>query len=186
MTMHDDRTNDDGLGGMDDMGGEPWMSDLAVRLDQLGDAERRAAPDAMEERLMALLRRGAQKPATAEAPTLRYVAGVNPAEHRAGPAQHHTSDVRWARLPLAAAVALAATLGAVWLSQHGEQPSTSRTELAALTLEQDVRQWLTLSDVIGQDLNEELAALDAEASRLARDADEGSTGLESWIEEGSL
>ncbi|MCC6676839.1 MAG: hypothetical protein IT436_06825 [Phycisphaerales bacterium] len=171
MTMHEARSGGHEMNShIEDAG----LIELSGRLDDLGRAERGGAPAGLEDRLLSCVR-------GAEAPQLRYIDAPAPPLVRAGPALR-----RWMPLPMAAALAVAATIGAVWLNNRNSQPATSRMELAALTLEQDVNQWLSLPDVIGQELDAELAALDAEASRLSAKSDESANGLESLIEEGAL
>lgn len=168
MTMHEGRGGDDMNSHIED----PGLVELAGRLDGLGRAERDGASAGLEERLLSRVR-------GLSVPELRYI-------HAPAPASARPSFRRWAPLPMAAAMVLAATIGAVWLAGRGAQPASSRMELAALALEQDVTQWLSVPDVIGQELDAELAALDAEASRLSGKADDAASGLDSLIEEGAL
>lgn len=155
---------------------EPGLVDLARRLDDLGDADRARAAAGFDDRLMASVREAMQSPAAG--PALRYIPAPPPARRVL---------TRWSRLPIAAAVALAATLGAAWLAERGPTTATSsHTELAALTLEQDLALWLEQPDVIGQRLDAGLAAISAEAARISGGSDDTTTGLESWLEEGSL
>lgn len=168
---HDHSMGDDDMHGHLD---EPNLLELAHRLDRLGRSDRAAAPADLESRLLTAVRPGQ---AAREPAPLRYVPAAEPGRD---------SRRFWTPLPLAAAVAVLATVGAVWLSGRGAGPATGHTELAALTLEQDVSQWLDLSDMIGSELDAELAAIDAEAARLSTNPDEASTGLETLLEEGAL
>lgn len=152
---------------------EPWLMSLSERLDELGRSERRGAPPELEARLLEQLR--ATEPA---GPSLRYV----PAPHLA-----RRPMLRLARLPVAAALMIAATLAAVWLARQGTTRSTSTTELAALTLEQDVDAWLSRPEAVGQEFDSEIAALSEAASRLSGGSSEDGTAVvDLWLEEGAL
>ncbi len=143
---------------------DPSLKDLSGSLDRLGQAERQAAPAGLADRIAA-----ATMPKAAAAPNLR-IAGT---QIETAPA---TAARIGPRIPmrLAAAIGLAATVGAAFMAVRSGTPSPDPAP-AIVAVSHPVEDWLTAAELWADFSGDELSTLTARASSLSSSLDE------SWI-----
>lgn len=145
---------------------------LSRELDALAAADRAGARPGLEARVAAATAHSLRAPA----PALR-LAGT----------EHASKSVAWfTPLRVAAGLALAVTVGAVYLAR--QSPSTGGTVAAVdpASAEQEISEWLAISGGVTGDLATQISRLDAETSSLTDNFLGASSTTDSSTEEGSL